>query len=335
MKKSLYFTALHEIEICAEPLPIPAPDQLLVQTIVSAISAGTEMLFYRGQVPPNLSADATIDALSSSVDYPLKYGYACVGRVIGAGADVPNAEEWSGRIVFAFNPHESHFCARPEALIPVPDDIPAEQAALLPNMETAVNFTLDGAPQIGERVAVIGQGIVGLLTTSLLAQFPVVELIAIDRIPHRLAQAKTVGATHTLNAVESDNLPTDLDLVYELSGNPAALNMAINLCGFDARVIVGSWYGTKRAEIELGGHFHRNRIRLISSQVSTLAPATSGRWSKTRRLDLAWSMLRQIDTAALFTHRVPFDQAAGAYALLDERPEDVIQVLFTYEGVER
>jgi len=329
-QSSLYFTAPCTVEIRDEPRATLPADRLRVQTIVSAISAGTEMLFYRSQVPAELSTDATIEALSGGIAYPLKYGYACVGRVVEAGAQVPDGASWIDRTVFAFNPHETHFCALPTALIPVPDGIAPEQAALLPNMETAVNFTIDGQPIIGERVAVIGQGIVGLLTTHLLARSPLAELNALDRIPQRLAQAQKLGATHRVDPANESALPRNMDLIYELSGNPAALDTAITLCGFDARVIVGSWYGTKRAEIDLGGHFHRNRIRIISSQVSTIAPATSGRWTKARRLDLAWSMLRQLDTTALITHRISFHQAADAYTLLDQEPERVIQVILNY-----
>jgi threonine dehydrogenase-like Zn-dependent dehydrogenase len=122
------------------------------------------------------------------------------------------------------------------------------------------------------------------------------------------------------------------DLTYELSGNPAALDQAIAATGFSGRVVIGSWYGQKRADINLGGRFHRSRMRLISSQVSTLAPEWTGRWSKARRLQVAWRMLEQVQPAHLITHRFPLTQAAQAYALLDQHPEEAIQVLLTYEG---
>lgn len=327
-RHSLFFTAPGAVEVRAEECPAPAADQVLVATHVSAISPGTEMLFYRGQVPHDMAADATIEALAGASTYPLKYGYACVGHVHTVGAAVDPA--WKGRAVFAFHPHESHFTARPEHLIPIPTDLPLEHAALLPNMETAVNFLMDGAPLIGERVLVIGLGIVGQLTCALLARFPLAELVAVDALPERRALAARAGV-RTLSPQELAQTGTwAADLSFELSGNPAALDSAIAHTGFDGRVIVGSWYGQKRAPVDLGGVFHRNRIRLISSQVSTLGPAHSGRWDKARRLDVAWSQLRTVDVAALITHRIPLEQAATAYAQLADNPAQTMQILLTH-----
>jgi NADPH:quinone reductase-like Zn-dependent oxidoreductase len=153
-RQCVWFDAPYKISVRDEPIPSIAPTQVLVQTVVSAISAGTELLFYRGQVPQELSIDATIGALSGTMQYPLRYGYACVGRVIEVGAKVQ--DDWRARMVFAFQPHASHFVVPVDELIPVPEGISPEQAAFLPNMETAVNFVMDGAPVIGERVVVLG-----------------------------------------------------------------------------------------------------------------------------------------------------------------------------------
>jgi len=323
---SLYFVAPGQVALHEEWLPELTPGQVLVQTIVSAISAGTEMLFYRGQAPTDLSVDATISALAGPISYPLKYGYACVGRVIALGDQVDPV--WQNQRIFAFHPHESHFVATPAELMPVPDSLSPEQAALLPNMETAVNFVMDGQPLIGERVAVFGQGVVGLLTTAVLARFPLANLLTVDAWPLRRTQARLFGAAQVF---APDQLPAiAADLVYELSGNPAALDQAIAAAGFGGRVVIGSWYGQKQTTLHLGGAFHRNRIRLISSQVSTLAPEWSGRWDKPRRLAVAWSMLREIDTQRLITHRIPITDAAQAYALVDQHPEQTLQVLLTY-----
>lgn len=300
-----------------------------VRTLVSAISPGTEMLFYRGQAPAALSVDASIPALAGVLAYPLRYGYACVGQVeeVGAGVD----PGWRGRRVFAFHPHASHFVTRPDQVIQAPDELSPEQAALLPNMETAVNFVMDGQPMIGERVAVIGQGVVGLLTTALLARFPLDRLLAVDRLAARRALACQFGAQASLSVEDAAaQFGQGMDLVYEVSGNPAALDVAIGLAGFAGRIVVGSWYGEKRAAIDLGGAFHRQRIRLISSQVSTLAPEHSGRWNKARRLDVAWRMLAVTDVARLITHRFPVEDAAAAYALIDQHPEQTVQVLLSY-----
>jgi len=324
---SVVFTAPGQVEVAQEPLPTPAPGELLIQTDLSAISAGTELLFLHGQVPTAMSVDSTLAALDGEVRYPLRYGYACTGRVIAAGAESDAA--WVGRRVFAFQPHTSHFTAPVTQLIPVPDGLTPAQAALLPNMETAVNLVMDGQPVLGERVAVVGLGVVGLLTVALLARFPLTHLLAIDPLPARRALALQLG-THAALTPEAASSAGDCDLTYEVSGAPAALNTALALTGYAGRVVIGSWYGIKQAPIDLGGAFHRSRIRLLASQVSTLDPRWLGRWDKVRRFAVAWEMLRRIDAGALITHRLPVAQAPEAYRLLDQEPHQALQVLLEY-----
>jgi 2-desacetyl-2-hydroxyethyl bacteriochlorophyllide A dehydrogenase len=338
----LYFTAPYQVAVREECLPHPAPGQVLVQTVVSAISPGTELLIYRGQAPTDMPADETITALSGALAFPLRYGYAAVGRVIAVGS--PAEREWQGRLVFAFHPHASHFLSAPAELLPVPDPLPPEEAVFLPNMETAVNFLMDGHPLIGERVVVFGQGIVGLLTTALLVRVPLSRLITLDRYPFRRERSRELGAHASLDpgkgavlarlqaCLQEEHAAAGADLTYELSGNPAALDQAIAVTGFNGRIVIGSWYGQKRADLDLGGRFHRSRIRLISSQVSTIAPEWGGRWTKGRRLHVAWQMLQQVRPAHLITHHFPFEQANQAYALLDRHPEEALQVLLTYGG---
>lgn len=324
---SVLFTAPNRVEVVAESLPTPANGELLIQTHLSAISAGTELLFLRGQVPATMSIDSTIAALDGVVRYPLRYGYACVGHVIAAGKDAD--ANWIGRRVFAFQPHTSHFTAPAAQLIPLPDDLTLTQAAFLPNMETAVNLVMDGQPVIGERVAVVGLGVVGLLTVALLARFPLTHLLAVDPLPQRRSLAIALGA-HAAIAPDAGADSSASDLTYEVSGAPMALNTALALTGYAGRIVIGSWYGAKQAPIDLGGAFHRSRIRLLASQVSTLDPHWLGRWDKARRLNVAWAMLRQIDVTALITHRLPVAQAPEAYRLLDQTPHQALQVLFEY-----
>jgi 2-desacetyl-2-hydroxyethyl bacteriochlorophyllide A dehydrogenase len=323
---SLYFTSPRAVEVREEELPPLGAGQVLVMTVASAISPGTEMLIYRGQAPMEMAADDTISALGGSLAFPLKYGYAAVGRVVERGAGV--GPEWEGRLVFAFHPHESLFIAEPSQLLPVPPDLTANAALFLPNTETAVNFLLDGHPLLGERVAVVGQGVVGLLTTALLARFPLAQLVTFDHFPLRREWALRLGAGQSL---EPSHMPDmQADLVFELSGSPAALDTAMALTGFDGRIVIGSWYGQKRAAPDLGGRFHRSRLRLISSQVSTLTPALMGRWTKARRLAVAWEMVRAVDPARLITQRVPLANAAQAYQLIDHHPEECVQVVLAH-----
>lgn len=331
----LLFTNPFEVAVQQEDLPDPGPGQVRVRTLLSAISPGTELLIYRGQFPQGLSVDESLSALSGAFTYPLRYGYAAVGVVEAAGEQVDPTR--IGSRIFAFQPHASRFLAAPGELLPVPDDLPAEEAVFLPNMETAVNFVLDGAPRIGERVAVFGQGIVGLLTAALLARFPLAGLATLDRYPQRREASLALGIQASLDPAGSETtsqlrqlFPDGADLVYELSGSPEALDSALATAGFAGRVVIGSWYGQKRASLDLGGRFHRSRQQLISSQVSTLAPELTGRWTKERRFALAWEMLRQLQPSRWITHRLPLEAAPDAYRLLDERPDQVIQVVFTY-----
>jgi len=324
-RQVVWFESPFHIAVRLEAMPALASDQVLVETLVSAISAGTELLFYRGLVPDEMPMDAAIPALAGDARYPLQYGYACVGRVIETGADVPR--EWNGRVVFSFHPHASHFVARLDQVLRVPESIAPEHAAFLPNVETAVNLLMDGAPLIGERVAVVGQGIVGLLTTALLARLPLARLVTFDPIAERRECSRLLGAYASF---EPSPRGEDMDLTYELSGNPAALDFALAVTGFAGRIVIGSWYGHKRAAIDLGGRFHRSRIRVVSSQVSTLAPEFSARWDKVRRLQVAWTMLGQLPLDQLVTHRFGVRDAARAYTLLDQEPDKALQVLLTY-----
>ncbi len=326
---SVNFTAPRQVVVESETLAKPEPDQVTVQSIVSAISAGTELLFYRGQVPASMPIDTAIETLGSGPSgYPMRYGYACVGQVVDLGHEVD--ADWLGRKVFVFHPHQSHFNCSVANLLPVAPGLSMEQCALLPNMETAVNFVMDGRPVIGERVAVVGLGVVGLLTVTVLAQFPLAELAGVDPMPERQNIAGLLGATALIGADVDESASRQFDLTFEVSGSPSALNTALALTGYAGRVIIGSWYGTKTAPIALGGDFHRSRIKLKSSQVSSLDPRWSGRWDKSRRMDVAWEMLHQVDGDHLITHRFPITEAVEAYRLLDEAPQEALQVVFTY-----
>ncbi len=321
------------------PVPDPGPDEVRVRTEVSAVSPGTELLVYRGEAPTEMATDATIDALDGTFEFPLTYGYAAVGRVTAVGGEV--GDEWLDERAFAFHPHESHFLATPDELVRVPDDRSFAEAALLPNVETAVNFLLDGDPRVGEQAVVFGQGLVGLLTTHLLADHPLADLVTLDCYPERRALARDLGAdrafapgdapTTVRDALDADATPSGADLTYELSGDPSALDDAISVTGYDGRVLVGSWYGEKRADLDLGGRFHRSRVAVESTQVSTLSPELRGRWDKARRLDVAWRRLADVDAERFVTHRVPVEEADRAYRLLDERPDETLGVLLTYD----
>lgn len=338
MKKNvqqLWFSGQQQVEIRTHEILVLATGEVIVEVICSAISAGTEMLVYRGQLPGDIALDASIESLQNQ-GYPLQYGYACVGTVVELGEGVD--ESWLGQTVFAFQPHASHFVSSIDNLIPVPADIAAEDAVFLANMETAVNLVQDGKPIIGERVLVLGQGIVGLLLSSLLAQFPLTELLIADIWASRrkIAEQFGVATFDPLVAEECNNHQQRLsevqgaDLIYELTGVPDVLNMAIDFSGYHSRVVIGSWYGTKAAPIYLGGAAHRNRLHIITSQVSSLSPELTGRWTKARRFDITWDMIRRINPSRFVSHRAILEDAPVVYQQLDQQPGSLIQALFVY-----
>jgi len=338
-RTSVVFQSPFHIEVAADAVPEPRPGELLVQAGLSAVSAGTELLVYRGQVPADMPLDAKLPALTGAPRFPLRYGYAAAGGVTAVGPLVDPA--WRGRRVFCFHPHASHLVATPAELIPIPDDVETRDAVFLATMETAVTLMMDGHPVIGERVVVFGQGVVGLLATALLSRYPLKSLFGVDPFPRRRAAARAAGAHAVFDTadpgvlkgrLEEESGGTMADLVFELSGNPQTLDAAIATAGFASRIIIGSWYGTKPTSVSLGGKFHRSRIRLISSQVSTLPHELLARWTTARRLATAWDMIRCVKPSRFITHEFPVEKAAEAYALLDQRPSETAQVVLTYAG---
>lgn len=336
----LYFDSPNQVSIKTEQIPTPKKDQVLIKNILSGISAGTEMLFYSGLMPTELNLDETIPSLKQQFSYPFKYGYCSVGKVVDVGDK--KLKHLIDQLVFVFNPHEGYFCVTEEQIIPLPKNLSPSDALFIPNMETAINLVLDGSPLIGENVLVLGLGIVGLLTAALLKQFPLSVLVAMDYHQPRLKMSKELGVDFAFDAAQ-DNVGLqlknslkkskhkELDLIYELTGNPAALNSAIAYSGYEGRIVLGSWYGRKPCNIDLGGKFHRNRIKVIASQVSTLASELQGRWTKTRRFEVAFDMLAKINTKALISHSFHITQASEAYELLRTHPEEALFVTLTYE----
>ncbi len=325
--QALYFTGPESVSVRDEPIPEPASGEVRVHTERSGISPGTELLVYRDEVSAALEADEAIDALEGTFSYPLKYGYSAVGRVTAVGEDVD--DDWLDRRVFAFNPHESHFVADPETLIPT--TLPPERALFIPNVEAAVNFVMDARPRIGARVVVFGQGPVGLLTTALLAEFPLVDLITVDPCETRRDLSEALGADRAVRPATVEDVVGDgSDITFELTGNPGALDDAIDVTGYAGQVVVGSWYGTKDVTLDLGESYHRSHIRVRSSQVSRIDPDHADRWDKERRLDCVRSWLADTDLSVLHTHEIPIERADEAYRLLDEQPEEAVQVSFQY-----
>jgi 2-desacetyl-2-hydroxyethyl bacteriochlorophyllide A dehydrogenase len=339
MKRTvLLFEDPYRMGVRREELECPGPGRLLVRTLATGISSGTELLLYRGQMPTGLSLDATIPSLQGSVGYPAAYGYAAVGEVAEAGPGV--ARGWIGRRVFSFQPHASAFTASESELIPLPPDLDVLDGVMLPDLETAVNLVQDATPRFRERVLVVGQGVIGLLCTALLARFPLESLSTLERIAPRRQRGIELGADASfdpdgadtparmrelLSAKEGTGLA---DCSLEVSGNPQGLQWAIDWTGFGGRIVAGSWYGAKKARIDLGTAFHRGRQEIVSSQVSTIAPGLSARWDKSRRMEAVLRELERIRPSRLVSHEFPLEQGSEAFRLLDSEPERVLKVVF-------
>jgi 2-desacetyl-2-hydroxyethyl bacteriochlorophyllide A dehydrogenase len=329
-RQSLWFEGSSRVSLRDEQLAGPGPGEVLVHTTLCAISAGTEMLFYRGTLEPGAEIDSLLADYRRPITWPLRYGYASVGIVVAAGDGVPPATV--GRTVFGFVPHATAFTARLDDLVEVPAGIAPEDAAFFASAETAATLTLDTAPLLGERITVFGLGVVGLLTTGLLSRFPLSRLTGVD--PHALRRhaAEERGAlTRDPRAAEGPRGTEDACL--ELSGSPDGFRAAVAACGFAGRLVVGSWYAAagRGALGAFDTAFHRKRLRMLASQVSTIDPALSGRWDRERRRAAAWEAIRALQPSRLVTHRVPFGSAEEAYRIVSETPEEALQVLLTID----
>jgi 2-desacetyl-2-hydroxyethyl bacteriochlorophyllide A dehydrogenase len=335
-RKSLYFTGVRQVEIREETLKNSLSEHLHLRALYSLISAGTEMLIYRGELPEEMPIDENLSALGGSFSYPLKYGYSTIGKIISANGE--KKPSINSKRSFAFNPHESQFYAPNQMDLWVPDECDSKDALFLANMESAINVILDANIRIGDKVVVIGLGVLGLLTSALLLEHPLADLILLEPHAIRRKAASGLGAKMVIdssNAADLKNAKESLgskgaDTVIELSGNPEALNLAMELVGAEGKIIVGSWYGMREAKINLGIKFHRGRIKIISSQVGRINPTLSGRWDRARRFSLAWQYLAKIKPSQWITHLFPFDEAQKAFRQIDKHPEQSIAVALDY-----
>jgi 2-desacetyl-2-hydroxyethyl bacteriochlorophyllide A dehydrogenase len=298
----------------------PEDGEVIVDASLSVVSSGTERLVYRGEAP-TVEADAPG---VGELEYPTRYGYSVVGEIEETGGDT-DAQE--GERVHVMHPHQGRFTVSADSVRPVPDGLTDEQAVHLPNTETAVSFAMDGRPVVGERVAVFGQGVVGLLTTAVLSSFPV-EVVAFDPLAERRRRSENTGADRSHHPDELGSVrPEDgYDLVYEVSGSTTALDTAVGAAGYDGRVVVGSWYGTESASVELGVGFHGEDITVSDSQVTEIAPGLRGRWTKERRLEAAWDFVEE--ASGLITDRFGIKEAEAAYEAVDS---GALCVVFEYE----
>jgi threonine dehydrogenase-like Zn-dependent dehydrogenase len=285
-------------EIRPTTLPDPAPGEVLVRTLHSGISRGTETLVYRGGVPADQRAVMRAPHQAGELPGPVKYGYLNVG-VVEVGP--PNL---LGRIVFCLYPHQSRYVVPAEAVVVVPDGVPPDRAVLAGTVETAVNALWDAAPLVGDRVAVVGAGMVGLCVTRLLAGIPGLEVTVVDVDPTRAAVAEALGAGFVLPG----DAPSGCDLAVHTSATSTGLQLSLDTLAPEGSVVDLSWYGDREVTLRLGGSFHSSRLSVRASQVGTVSPAQRGRRSAADRLALALRLLRDPAFDVLLTGSSPFDE---------------------------
>ena len=314
--RALFHTAPRCVEIRELPAPRPAAGEVLVTTVFSGISGGTERLIYRGEFPAGLALDDTIDALAGAFRYPFVYGYACVGEV----------RDWDWP-VFAFQPHQDVFSARPGDLISLPAVDPAA-ATLFPLVETALQVTLDAGTGYRDRVIVLGAGVLGLLTALLLQRCGQRPVCA-EPQAWRRALATSLGVTAV---VPEELVKEEVPLVIDASGNPDAPGMALSMLAHEGTLLVASWFGTKPVVLPLGGAFHRRRLTIRSTQVSTVPAGLSARWTPSRRRLEAVELLSELPLAELCTHVFPFGRAAEAFHAVDEGTPGLMHAVLDYDG---
>lgn len=320
--EALWYVAPGRAEIRAEPLPEPGPDEVQVRTLYSGISRGTERLVLSGRVPESEYERMRAPLMAGAFPFPVKYGYAAVGRVERGPPDL------TGRTVFGLYPHQDILNVPASLLVALPDGVPPTRAVLAANMETALNAVWDAQPGPADRVAVVGAGVVGTLVAWLCGGIPGTQVCLIDVDPARAALARTLG----VDFAAPDAAPGDCDLVVHATATGEGLSTALRLAGMEATILELSWYRSGTVPVALGGAFHSRRLKLISSQVGEVAPSHRPRWSRHRRLTAALDLLRDDRLDALLAPAVDFrDLPARLPAILSPQ-SGVLCQLVRYPG---
>jgi threonine dehydrogenase-like Zn-dependent dehydrogenase len=310
MAEALWYSAPGQADIRQEALAPPGADEVRVRALFGAVSRGTEALVLAGRVPVSEFERMRAPFMAGNFPFPVKYGYATVGRIESG------AEALLGHTVFTLHPHQNFFNIPANAAMVLPDNLPPQRAVLAANMETALNAVWDAAPGPGDRIAIVGAGVVGSLVAYLCGRLPGAEVTLVDINPARAELAQALG----VGFARPETANGDCDLVVHASGNMTGLSTALRLAGNEATVLEMSWYGDAQVTAPLGGAFHSRRLRLISSQVGQIAPSHRPRWSHRRRLAAALNLLTDAPLDALLAPPVLFqDLARRLPDILDAR----------------
>lgn len=308
-------------ELRRESLPEPGPGEILVEALASGISRGTETLVFQGRVPESQRQIMRAPHQVGEFTFPLKYGYSSVG-VVAAGPD-----DWLGRRVFCLHPHQDRYVVPRDSVVTVPATIPEERVVLAANMETVVNALWDAAPRIGDRVAVVGAGVIGALAAAVASRMPGAAVQLVDINPDKAAIASALGVSFAMPNVATSGA----DLVIHASATAEGLATALDLAGFEATIIELSWYGDRRVAVALGEGFHSRRLRLVSSQVGAVATPQRARWDRRRRLSLAVDLLADARFDVLLAPPVPFPRLPEVMSELAAGPSEVMCQVISYK----
>ena len=301
-------------EIRSEPLALPAAGDVVVRTLFSGISRGTEALVFQGRVPPGEFARMRAPFQQGDFPAPVKYGYASVGEI------ERGPKELEGRQVFVLYPHQTKYIVPASAVHVLPESVPASRAVLAANLETAINGVWDAAVRPGDRVVVIGAGTVGCLAAWLAGKIPGCSVQLVDVNPKRADIARALGVRFS----GPMNVAGEADVVIHASGSGDGLATAMLVAGFESTIVELSWYGSQTVPVLLGGSFHARRLTLKSSQVGHVADAQRARWDHARRMAFALSLLAHAELDALITSESAFDDLPSTMAKLSASPDGTI-----------
>ncbi len=294
--RAFWTVAPGEGELRTEALPMAGADGILLRMLASGVSRGTEALVFAGSVPPSQYMTMRAPMMGGAFPFPVKYGYSAVAATPG------------GARVFVLHPHQDRFVAPAAQCIAVPHVVPTPRAVLAANMETALNIVWDAAPLAGERMLVVGGGVVGLLTASLLARSPGAHVTVVDADARRESLARRFGCDFAM----PDTAPDDQELIVHASATESGLRCALRAAAFEARIVEASWFGTNAPAVPLGEAFHQRRIRLLSSQVGSIATAMRGRRTHAERLAMALDLLADPAFDALLDGPTRFEDMPAA-----------------------
>ena len=300
--RALWYVKKGAVELRNAPLPPPGPGEARVRSLFSGISRGTERLIFEGAIGPSEWQRMRAPLQEGAFPFPVKYGYCATGIVEDGPAHLLGGQ------VFVLHPHQDYFNAPLDALVPIPADIPARRATLAANMETALNAIWDSGAGPGDRIVVVGAGVVGLLVASLAARLPGAVVTAVDVAEERKPLLEGLG----VGFARPEHTPADADVVFHASATAAGLDAAISCAGVEASIVEMSWYGDKTVAVGLGGAFHSRRLRILASQVGQVSPSRRPRWSFRRRLEAALGLLAAPALDQLVAEEIAFEMAAQA-----------------------